>query len=138
MIAERRNAATTFPEVKRLEELMRKALFALVLLAAAPTLAAEAASSGKDGRKVEIKVTDEGFVPREVKVKKGKPTTLVFTRVTDSTCITAIDIPDENVKEFELPLNKPVSLTVTPKKRGIEKFHCSAMAMGDGKLIVED
>ena len=117
---------------------MRKALFALVLFAAVPTLAAEAAPSGKEARKVEVKVTDDGFVPREIKAKKGQPTTLVFTRVTDATCITAIDIPDENVNEFQLPLNKPVSLTVTPKKKGVEKFHCSAMAMGDGKIIVEE
>ncbi len=114
---------------------MRKALLAVVLLAAAPTFAAEPA---KGGQKVEIKVTDDGFAPREVKLKKGQPTTLVFTRVTDATCITAIDIPDEKVKELQLPLNKAVSLTVTPKKKGVEKFHCSAMGMGDGKLIVED
>ena len=114
---------------------MRKALFAVALLAAAPAFSAEPAGGGK---KVEIKVTDDGFVPREIKVKKGQPTTLVFTRVTDGTCITAIDIPDEKVKEFQLPLNKPVSLTVTPKKKGVEKFHCSAMGMGDGKLVVED
>jgi plastocyanin domain-containing protein len=115
---------------------MRKALVALALLAAAPVFAAEPASKG--GPKVEIKVTDDGFVPSQVKLKKGQPTTLVFTRVTDNTCITAIDIPDEKVKEFELPLNKAVSLTVTPKKKGVEKFHCSAMGMGDGKLVVED
>ena len=114
---------------------MRKALLALAVLAAVPALAAEPA---KGGQKVDIKVTDDGFVPREIKVKKGQPTTLVFTRVTDATCITAIDIPDEKVKEFELPLNKAVSLTVIPKKKGIEKFHCSAMGMGDGRLIVED
>ena len=119
---------------------MRKALFTLVLLTAAPAFAAESSTAGpaKGGPKVDIKVTDEGFVPREIKAKKGQPTTLVFTRVTDATCITAIDIPDENVKEFQLPLNKPVSLTVTPKKKGVEKFHCSAMAMGDGKIIVEE
>jgi plastocyanin domain-containing protein len=119
---------------------MRKALLALVLLATAPALAAEStpAASPKGARKVEMKVTDDGFVPREIKVKKGQPTTLVITRVTDGTCITAIDIPDEKVKEFQLPLNKAVSLTVTPKKAGVEKFHCSAMGMGDGKLIVED
>ncbi len=114
---------------------MRKALLALALLATAPAFAAEPATGGK---KVDIKVTDDGFVPREIKVKKGQPTTLVFTRVTDATCITAIDIPDEQVKQFELPLNKAVSLTVTPKKKGVEKFHCSARGMGDGRLIVED
>jgi plastocyanin domain-containing protein len=113
---------------------MRNLLMALALLAAAPTLAAEA----KPGAKVEIKVGSNGFEPREVKAKKGEPLTLVFTRVTEQTCITAIDIPAENVKDFKLPLNKPVSLTITPKAAGQEKFHCSAMAMGNGKIIVED
>jgi hypothetical protein len=29
-------------------------------------------------------------------------------------------------------------VAVTPKKAGVEKFHCSAMAMGNGKLVVQD
>ena len=41
------------------------------------------------------------------------------------------------MKNFELPLHKAVTLTITPRKAGVEKFHCSAMAMGNGKLIVE-
>jgi len=124
----------------------RQVVLAFVLLAAVPVLAAEtsqasplpASKAAPAGRRVEIKVTEDGFVPREIKVKKGEPTTLTFTRVTESTCITAIDIPDEKVQELALPLNKAVSVTVTPKKRGVEKFHCSAMAMGDGRIVVED
>ncbi len=100
--------------------------------AAPPTPAAPAA-----GRKVEIQVTEAGFQPKDVKAKKGEPLTLVFTRVTDATCIKAIDIPDEKVKAFELPLNKPVSLIITPTKVGVTAFHCTALAMGDGKIIVE-
>ena len=117
---------------------MRTILAALLLLTAAPALAAESkAPALAAAGKVEIKVTDE-FSPREIKVKKGQPVTLVFTRTTEQTCITAIDIPDEQVKELDLPLNKPVAVTITPRKKGVEKFHCSAMGMGDGKLIVED
>ncbi|HYS80824.1 MAG TPA: cupredoxin domain-containing protein [Anaeromyxobacteraceae bacterium] len=114
---------------------MRHLLAALALLSAAPTLAAPPAGSVKE---VQIKVTTKGFEPHEVKAKKGQPISLVFTRTTEDTCITAIDVPAENVKEFALPLNKAVTLTLTPKKAGVEKFHCSAMGMGDGKLIVED
>lgn len=109
---------------------MRKLLLAVALLAAGPALA--------DGKKIDIKVTDAGFEPREVKVKRGETTTLVFTRTTERTCITAVDIPDEKVKGLELPLHKPVSVAITPKKAGVEKFHCSAMAMGNGKLVVQD
>jgi len=114
------------------------ALASLTLLAslASPALAADKAPAA--GRKVQIKVTDAGFEPREVKLKKGEPATLVFTRLTDATCIKAVDIPDENVKKLELPLDKPVSVTITPKKAGVEAFHCSAMGMGNGKLIVEN
>ncbi len=114
---------------------MRHLLVALALLSADPTLAAPPAGNVKE---VQIKVTSNGFEPHEVKAKKGQPIALVFTRTTEETCITAIDMPAENVKEFALPLHKAVTLTVTPKKAGVEKFHCSAMGMGDGKLIVED
>ena len=110
-------------------------LAALALAAAAPARAADAPAAG---RRVEIKVTDAGFEPREVKARKGEPLTLVFTRVTERTCITAIDIPDEKVKNLDLPLNKAVAVTVTPRKAGIEPFHCSAMGMGNGRLVVVD
>jgi plastocyanin domain-containing protein len=108
---------------------MRHLVIAAALLVAAPALAAPTVS---------IDVTDQGFEPQRVTVKKGEPTTLVFTRRTEQTCITAIDIPAEGVKNLELPLQKPVSVTITPKKKGVEKFHCSAMAMGDGRIVVED
>jgi len=115
----------------------RPAVLALVL--ALPALAAEPTPVPPPaGNRVEIKVTDAGFEPREVKLRNGEPVTLVFLRTTERTCITAVDIPAEKVKGFELPLNKPVALTITPRKPGVEAFHCSAMGMGNGKLIVAD
>jgi plastocyanin domain-containing protein len=120
-----------------------RTLVLAVLFLVAPAFAADKpaaappASAPAAARKVEIKVTDAGFEPREVKARKGEPFTMVFTRVTDRTCITAIDIPAEKVKGFELPLDKPVSLTITPKKVGVEAFHCTAMAMGNGRIVVE-
>lgn len=117
--------------------------YLVATLALASALSAFTSSSAADDaahaapRQIAIQVSEKGFAPQEVRVKQGEPSTLVFTRVTDRTCMTAIDIPAENVKKLELPLHKPVSLTITPKKKGIEKFHCSAMAMGDGRIIVE-
>jgi len=103
---------------------MYKMLLASMLVASR-ALAADAAPPA--GTKVEIKITDAGFEPREVKAKRGEPVTLVFVRTTDRTCIKAIDIPAEKVKAFELPLNKAV-----------EAFHCTAMGMGDGKIVVSN
>ena len=110
----------------------------LTLLVALPALAADKAPAAPAaGKTIEIKVTDAGFVPKEIRVKKGVPVTLSFLRTTDRTCIKAVDIPDEKVKNFQLPLDKAVSLTITPAKVGVEPFHCTAMAMGGGKFIVE-
>jgi plastocyanin domain-containing protein len=111
----------------------------LTLLVALPALAAEKAPAAPGaGRKIEIKVTDAGFEPREVQVKKGVPVTLSFLRTTERTCIKAVDIPAEKVKNFQLPLDKAVALTITPAKAGVEVFHCTAMGMGGGKIIVAD
>jgi len=124
---------------------MRHAAAVSLLLLLAPACTAEkphapaaTAPAVPTAGRVEIKVTEAGFEPREVRAEKGKPLTLVFTRVTDATCITAIDIPDEQVKGFALPLDRPASLTITPRKAGVERFHCSAMGMGNGKIIVTE
>ena len=108
----------------------------LITLVLSCTFALPAVGDQPTERRVEIKVTADGFQPHEVKLKKGEHVTLVFTRVTDDTCITAIDIPAEHVSNLELPLGDPVPVTFTPAKAGTEEFHCSAMGMGDGRLIV--
>jgi plastocyanin domain-containing protein len=87
---------------------------------------------------VAITVTEAGFQPRDIKVKRGEPVTLSFTRVTDRTCIKAVDIPDEGVKGLELPLGKPVTVTITPRKVGVERFHCTSMGMGNGRITVQE
>ena len=119
-----------------------RTLVLAVLCLAAPAFAADEPAAAPlaapaAGRRVEIKITDAGFEPRQVKARKGEPLTLVLTRVTDATCIRAIDIPDAKVKGFELPLDKAVSLTITPGKPGVMAFHCTAMGMGNGQIAVE-
>jgi hypothetical protein len=42
------------------------------------------------------------------------------------------------VTNFQLPLDKAVALTITPAKAGVEAFHCTAMGMGGGKIVVSD
>jgi plastocyanin len=82
-----------------------------------------------------LSVTDEGFTPDHVKVKKGEAVDLVITRKTDKTCATAINIPAYGIKR-DLPLNEAVTVNLTPKKTGEIKYSCG-MGMLGGVLTVE-
>ena len=101
---------------------------------AAPPAAAPAAAPA--GKTIEMSVTDKGFEPAVVKVKKGEPVTLVITRKTDKTCATEIVIDEEKIST-KLPLNKPVTVTFTPKKAGDIKYGCAMGKMIGGVLKVE-
>jgi hypothetical protein len=78
----------------------------------------------KDGvRTVEMAVTDEGFVPSKVKVKKGEKVRLVVTRKTESTCAKEIVIKDYGI-DRALPLNKAVTVELTPSRSGEIRYAC--------------
>jgi plastocyanin len=125
------------------------ALAALLGLPAAPALAqhgdihtpAPSKSNGiaegvvKGGVRVfELAVTDEGFVPARLKVKKGEKVRLLITRKTDRTCATEIVIKDYGINT-PLPLGKQVSVELTPKASGEIKYAC-AMNMIGGVIFV--
>lgn len=79
----------------------------------------------RDGvRTVEVSVTDEGFVPSKIKAKKGEKLRLVVTRKTKSTCATEIVIKDQDINK-PLPLDKPVTVEVTPSKSGEIRYACA-------------
>ncbi len=92
-----------------------------------------AGGGGRQGR-VEVAVTEEGFVPAEIPAKAGEAITLVVTRKTDATCAKQIVFADLGV-EKELPLDQAVEVTVTPTKSGELRFACG-MDMIAGKLVV--
>lgn len=77
----------------------------------------------KGVRTVEMQVTDDGFVPAKIKANKGEKLRLVITRKTDHTCAKEIVIQDAGVNQ-PLPLDKPVTVEVTPKKSGEIKYAC--------------
>jgi plastocyanin domain-containing protein len=85
---------------------------------------------------IEMAVTEKGFEPATVKVKKGEPVTLVITRKTDATCAKEIVI-DEHKVHTKLPLNKAVKVTFTPSKSGELKYGCAMGKMIGGVLSVE-
>ena len=94
------------------------------------------ADEPKKARRIEISVTENGFEPTPIKVKKGEPLKLVVTRKTDATCAQKL-VLDEAKVSVDLPLNKPVEVSFTPAKTGQVKYGCAMGKMIAGVLVVE-
>jgi plastocyanin domain-containing protein len=105
----------------------------LALLVGACSAEAEAPVSNK----VEMVVTEAGFVPQNFSVKKGEPVTLIITRKTNDTCANEIVI-DEHGINVKLPLNQPVTVTFTPKRSGTLKYGCAMQKMLGGVITIKD
>jgi plastocyanin domain-containing protein len=95
------------------------------------------AAAKNDAEKVEIAITDKGFEPSTIQVKKGQPVELVFTRKTDHTCIkeVVLDTGSSKIKK-PLPLNTPVAIKTTFAKAGDLKYACK-MDMFSGTVKVQ-
>lgn len=116
---------------------MIRGLVALsVLSLSGLVFAGEPAKAAAKERRVEISVTDDGFVPSPIKVKKDEPLVLAVTRKTAATCATRL-VLDEGKIDAELPLNKTVELKFTPTKTGTIKYGCQMSKMIAGVLTVE-
>jgi plastocyanin domain-containing protein len=100
------------------------AILIATVLAAAPA-----------ARTVDLAVTEKGFEPDKVEVKRGEPVHLVVTRKTDATCAKELVIRDQGIRK-ELPLNQPVSIEFTPQRAGEIKYACG-MGMLAGVLVVQ-
>lgn len=109
----------------------RPPLLALLLL-----LACSGAAQAPLGNNVTMTVTDKGFEPADVRVRKGEPVTLTITRKSDATCATEIVI-DEHGVNTPLPLNQAVTVRFTPKKSGELKYGCAMQKMIGGVITVE-
>ncbi len=83
---------------------------------------------------VTVKVTDEGFQPDRIELKRGIPARLTFVREIEETCATSVIIPEFNIKQ-DLPFKEPVVLEFTPNKAGVFDFTCG-MKMLSGKIVV--
>jgi plastocyanin domain-containing protein len=109
-------------------------LLALPLAAAAQ--AKSKAKAGKAGPTLALAVTEEGFLPDKLTVKKGQTVTLVVTRKTDATCARDLVIDDPPTRA-QLPLNQPVTVAFTPNKTGELRFGCAMEKMVGGVILVE-
>lgn len=93
-----------------------------------------AGQSGGGNREIEVSVTDKGFEPSRIEVKKGDTVTLVVTRKTDMTCATGIVVADRGITQ-DLPLNEPVRVALGNVEGGEIAFACP-MDMIKGTVVV--
>ena len=114
-----------------LPALVRSSLVLLPLLLGACSASAEPPLANT----VSMIVTDKGFEPQNLRVKKGEPVTLTITRKSDATCATEIVIDEYKVKT-PLPLNTPVTVTFTPSKTGQLKYGCAMQKMIGGVITI--
>lgn len=87
------------------------------------------------GRRVDVTAGAAGFAPKAVTVKKGEPTTLVFTRTTDETCATEVVFPEIKLKK-DLPLNQQVAVELPVDTSRTLAFECG-MGMFKSKVVIE-
>jgi plastocyanin domain-containing protein len=102
-----------------------------------PAPVAKAPTAAPLAARVDVEVTEAGFIPDRIPAKAGKPLTMVITRKTDRTCAREILFAGQEGKT-ELPLNKTVEVTYTPKASGEVKFGCAMGMMVAGVLAVSD
>ncbi len=81
-------------------------------------------------------IVEGGYSPNTISIPQGKTTKINFTRKDPSSCLEEVVLSDFKIRKF-LPLNKKVTVEVTPQKPGEYPFSCG-MNMFHGKIIVED
>lgn len=79
-------------------------------------------------------VVSGGYSPEHITVVKGQPTVISFTRTDPSSCLEEVVLADFNIRQF-LPLNKKVSISISPKKIGKYSISCG-MNMFHGSIEV--
>lgn len=76
-----------------------------------------------------------GYSPSTISIPQGKTTKISFTRKDPSSCLEEVILGHFKIKKY-LPLNKKVTVEVTPQKKGEYGFACG-MNMFHGKIIVQ-
>ena len=94
-----------------------------------------AAKSKPRVQKFTVHVTERGFEPVTLTLRRGVEARITFLRTTDQTCAKEIVLRDFNITK-ELPLNQAVVVTLKPNKKGEFSFSCG-MNMMRGKLVVQ-
>ena len=85
-------------------------------------------------QKASVTVTPAGFVPAQLNLVAGKPAQITFTRKTNQTCAKEVVFADYQITKT-LPMNTPVTISLTPKKGEIG-FACP-MNMIKGTVVAK-
>jgi heme/copper-type cytochrome/quinol oxidase subunit 2 len=85
--------------------------------------------------KVKMLVTETGYTPNVIRVKKGVPVELEINNPLEDSCLSTFKIPDFNINNVNLKVGT-TNLTFTPEKTGEFTFSCG-MDMFKGTIIVE-
>lgn len=112
---------------------MRQKLSILIVSALLACASAGSAQSG--ARRIPIRVDEQGYHPGTVRARPGETLTLVFTRTTERGCGGTLVVPSLDLRR-ELPLNRPVEVTLTVPEPGAVSFTCG-MGMYRGSVVVE-
>ena len=110
------------------------ALAALMVVGCQQDGSSGSSATAKTATEVHVDVTENGFEPAEVTVPAGQAVTLVMTRKTDQTCATNVEF-EALKKTYDLPLGKPVKISLPPSQKGTLSYQCGMHMLG-GKVVV--
>ncbi|NBO66009.1 MAG: hypothetical protein EBU88_14405 [Acidobacteria bacterium] len=81
-----------------------------------------------------VTLTERGYEPERIRLRRGVPARLTFIRQVEATCATEIELLGYGIKR-DLPLNQPVVVEFTPTRSGELTYTCS-MKMVGGKILI--
>ena len=118
--------------------MIQKAIASMVVAAMCMTWTSAEGRAKASARQIDIAVTEVGFEPKKVTVKRGEDVTLAFTRKTDKTCAkeVIVYVNDKNKVEKQIPLNQVVPVTVMFSKSGELRYACGMNMLG-GVIVVQ-
>ena len=111
--------------------------FLLLNLAFSLMLAGGAISTNAKPKKIKtvrINISQQGYAPASIAVKKGETVRLVFYRADANNCGEELVFPALNIKR-QIPVRRRVAVTLTPRRTGEISFACG-MDMYRGKILV--
>jgi hypothetical protein len=82
-----------------------------------------------------VTVSDRGYEPDRLVLRRGTPVRITFTRTSQTTCGTEVNFPSLSIRR-PLPLNQPVDIEFTPQQTGEIGFACG-IDMLSGTIVVQ-